>query len=179
MTVTAEQIAAAFAKRVERFGYRKTTVDEIAADLRVSKKTIYVHFAGKAEIYRFIVDRLAAETAAALRAEIAEVAGAGARFEAVARLVLAQTRAHVRATDAAEWSAEFTVAADAFRAGLAVLFREIVEAGIAAGELSVVDAATAVRLVGALFIEYAVVLREDPGFDGDEEFVAAARRFLG
>ena len=35
-----------------KFGYRKVTMDEIAADLHISKNTIYKFFVGKEEIAR-------------------------------------------------------------------------------------------------------------------------------
>jgi len=37
-------------KRMVKFGYRKVTMDEIAKDLGMSKNTIYLHFASKAEM---------------------------------------------------------------------------------------------------------------------------------
>jgi len=37
-------------KRMIKFGYRKVTMDEIAKDLGMSKNTIYLHFASKAEM---------------------------------------------------------------------------------------------------------------------------------
>ncbi|MDH3973917.1 MAG: TetR/AcrR family transcriptional regulator [Deltaproteobacteria bacterium] len=37
-------------KRFFTYGYRKVTMDEIASDLGISKKTLYKHFAGKEEV---------------------------------------------------------------------------------------------------------------------------------
>jgi len=47
-------------KRMVRFGYRKVTMDEIAADLVMSKNTIYLHFKSKVEIAKGLFDRLEA-----------------------------------------------------------------------------------------------------------------------
>ena len=44
--------------RMVRFGYHKVTMDEIAADLRMSKNTIYLHFPGKIEIAKELVERI-------------------------------------------------------------------------------------------------------------------------
>jgi len=42
-------------------GYSGFTMDELATELGMSKKTLYVHFAGKDEIVGAIIDHLAAE----------------------------------------------------------------------------------------------------------------------
>lgn len=42
-------------------GYSRFTMDDLAAGLGMSKKTLYVHFAGKDEIIGAVIDHLAAE----------------------------------------------------------------------------------------------------------------------
>lgn len=42
-------------------GYSRFTMDSLAAELGMSKKTLYVHFAGKDEIIGAVIDHLAAE----------------------------------------------------------------------------------------------------------------------
>ena len=44
------QILSLSKKRFERFGYNKTTVDEIASDAGVSKRTLYQEFESKEKI---------------------------------------------------------------------------------------------------------------------------------
>lgn len=46
-------------------GYRHCTMDELAAELGMSKKTLYVHFAGKDDIVAAILDDLSREIRAA------------------------------------------------------------------------------------------------------------------
>lgn len=47
---TREGILAAADRLFERYGYRKTTVDEIAVEAGIGKGSIYLHFASKEEI---------------------------------------------------------------------------------------------------------------------------------
>ena len=37
--------------KVDRFGFKKTTVDEIAKEARISKRTIYGHFKNKEDLF--------------------------------------------------------------------------------------------------------------------------------
>lgn len=38
--------------RIERFGFKKTTMDELSRDCGISKKTIYLHFKDKEDLDR-------------------------------------------------------------------------------------------------------------------------------
>ncbi|MFA5087921.1 MAG: TetR/AcrR family transcriptional regulator [Candidatus Omnitrophota bacterium] len=54
----AQKILDAAQARMVRFGYHKVTMDEIAADLRMSKNTIYLHFQSKIDIAKELVSRI-------------------------------------------------------------------------------------------------------------------------
>jgi AcrR family transcriptional regulator len=43
--------------RVDRFGFKKTTMDEISKDCKISKKTIYENFADKEDMFRCLLLR--------------------------------------------------------------------------------------------------------------------------
>ena len=51
-TVLVDGILKSAAERFRHYGYKKTTVSEIAADLRISKKTLYAVYPSKEEIAR-------------------------------------------------------------------------------------------------------------------------------
>jgi AcrR family transcriptional regulator len=52
-------------------GYCACTMDDLAAELGMSKKTLYVHFAGKEEIMRAVLDQLGREVRADAEALLA------------------------------------------------------------------------------------------------------------
>lgn len=60
-------------ERAERFGYKKTTMDEISKDCRISKKTIYEHFTDKEELFRSLVMRECQRVTEMLFAQIADI----------------------------------------------------------------------------------------------------------
>lgn len=61
-------------ERAERFGFKKTTMDEISKDCRISKKTIYEHFADKEDMFRSLVLRECHKTNQTLFAQIKDIA---------------------------------------------------------------------------------------------------------
>jgi len=46
-----EDILNSAKKHFDRFGYKKTTLDDIARDMKISKKTIYEHFEDKEDLF--------------------------------------------------------------------------------------------------------------------------------
>jgi len=51
-----QRIVESATEQIKRYGFRKFTVDEIARDLGISKKTIYKYFTGKGDIISTVVD---------------------------------------------------------------------------------------------------------------------------
>lgn len=179
MSVTKDGIADVFAKHVERYGYRKTTLDEVAHDLGISKKTLYVHFEGKREIYAYIVERLASRNRLELAAAVAALPTNTEKVMAIVRMTLRQARAHIVETAEADWRQEYEVAADAFTQATGSLLAQLVGEGVGAGEFVVGDAAFSVRMVTAMVLEYVLMMREDPQLDRDAELIDGIRRYLG
>jgi AcrR family transcriptional regulator len=174
-----EQIAETFERHVAQAGYAKANLDEVARELHISKKTIYVHFDGKREIYAYIVERQAAREQIRLRGMVAELPNHRAKAEALLKYVIGSARAHIAETSEAEWLQEYEIAADAFAKANGDLLREVVAEGIAAGEFAAGDADLAEKMITAMVLEYVVMVNSDPSFDRDEELVERISRFIG
>ena len=95
------------------------------------------------------------------------------------RIMLETARRHVEQTDRDEWLAEYEVAADAFRKANGDLLRELVQAGMDAGEFGPGDARLVEQMLTAMIMEYLLLVREDPSYDRDEELLGRIRRFIG
>jgi AcrR family transcriptional regulator len=179
MPATKDQIADTFAKHVERFGFGKASVEDVAAELGISKRTIYQHFSGKKDLYAFVVDRIAVGEEVRLRDALAGVASYRARMDTFQRLVLTGMRAHIVQTTRADWMQEFEIAYDAMARAYGSIGVELVEGGAAAGEFSMADGVLANALIGAMVTEYGKLVRDTPGYSDDEAIVAAVMRMLG
>ena len=57
-SATADRILDATERLLARFGYDKTTVDDMAREAGVSKRTIYLHFPGKEAVALASIDRV-------------------------------------------------------------------------------------------------------------------------
>ena len=174
-----EQIAETFERLVGEVGYAKATLDDVSSELHISKKTIYVHFDGKREIYAFVVERQAAREQVHLRAMIAGLATQRAKAEALVKFVIGQARGHIDETSREEWLAEYEIAADAFAKANGDLLREVVAEGIATAEFPPGDADLVEKMLAVVILEYVRLVNEEPSYDHDEELVERILRFIG
>lgn len=179
MGATRHDIAEAFERRVNSHGYDGTTLDEVARELKISKKTIYVHFEGKRDIYAHLVARQAQRDKVRLAASVAPLPTYAARVDAVMRYVLDSARAHIAETGEDEWLREYEIAADAFRKANGDLLRELVQGGMDEGEFRTGDASLVEKMVAAMIIEYLLLVNADPSYDRDEELRERIGRFIG
>jgi AcrR family transcriptional regulator len=179
VSATKHEIAEAFERLVNSRGYDGATLDEVARELKISKKTIYVHFEGKRDIYAHLVARQAKRDKVRLAASVAALPTYAARVEAVVRYLLDTARIHIAETAEDEWLREYEIAADAFRKANGDLLRELVQGGMDAGEFRAGDASLVEKMVAAMIIEYLLLVNADPSYDRDEELRERIGRFIG
>lgn len=178
MGTTREQIAETFERHVNSRGYTGTTLDEIARELRISKKTIYTHFDGKREIYEHVVARQARREKTRLAASVSALPTYAEKVDAFVRSVLEMGREHIVKTGKDEWLSEFEIAADAFRKAQGDLLRELVQGGMDSKEFRAGDASLVEKMVVAMVVEYLVLVNADPTYDRDTELVERIGRFV-
>jgi AcrR family transcriptional regulator len=179
MNTTRQRITEAFERRVESAGYDKANLDDIARELKISKKTIYVHFDGKRDIYAHVVARTAQRMKAQLAASVAALPTYRQRVEAAVCSMLDMARTHIADTGEDEWLREYEIAADAFRKANGDLLRELVEGGMEAGEFRPGDASLVERMVTTMIVEYLVLVNADPSYDRDTELLGRIVAFIG
>lgn len=179
MNTTKQRITEAFERRVESDGYDKANLDDIARELKISKKTIYAHFDGKRDIYATVVARTAQRMKLQLAATVAPLPTYRQRVEAAVRSLLDVARAHIDETGEDEWLREYEIAADAFRKANGDLLRELVQGGMDAGEFKSGDAPLVERMVTAMIVEYLVLVNADPSYDRDVELLERIVGFIG
>jgi AcrR family transcriptional regulator len=76
----AASILGATAQLLARYGYSKTTIDDVAREAGIGKGSVYLHFASKEEIVLSLVDRAVREVLGELRTIAADDASATNRM---------------------------------------------------------------------------------------------------
>ena len=70
------KILDAVARLIEQYGLKKFTVDEVAAELHISKKTLYQYFSGKDEMIREYFEEILGSD----RQSVLDAVGSGRSF---------------------------------------------------------------------------------------------------
>ncbi len=179
MPATKQEIADTFERHVVRFGYAKASVEDVAAELGISKRTIYQHFDSKRDLYSFIIGRVAEKERVRLHEMIADGPTPRAKMEQFLGVVVGGMRQHIQETSKADWMQEFELAYEAMASAYGAIGVELVEEGNAAGEFDFADAWLANEMIGAMITHYGVLVRDDTTLDEDEAVVAALMRMLG
>jgi AcrR family transcriptional regulator len=177
MPATRDDIARQFMALAFHYGYRRTSIDDVARALRISKTTVYEHFASK----EVLLAEAVALAARGQRASVeARLTGATAleRVTEVIGAALADVRAfytsdpHPEMVEPAEMTAR--VNAEVYEP----MVRDIIAAGVASGELDVPDVDLAAAFVMAIGMEAVRRIRLDPASRPEDAMTDAVLRML-
>jgi AcrR family transcriptional regulator len=120
-----------------QFGIRRVTMDDIARELRISKKTIYRHFPDKEAMVNACADRLASEVMPAVQAALVAEGRVTDRLSralqalgTVPRMISSQFLADVRSDYPQVWQR-----IDDRRRGVIAHFEQLINDGIDAGDI--------------------------------------------
>ncbi len=152
-----------------RFGYRKMTVEDIAAEAGIGKGTVYLHFSSKEEVVLSHVDRIVDR----LKEKLKEIARSNSPAAERLRLMLL-TRVLFRFDSIQHYTQSLNDLLAALRPGLlarravyfeeeAEIFAEVLSSGRQSGELSFADEhSTAYALLQATngLLPYSLSTRE-------------------
>jgi AcrR family transcriptional regulator len=82
-----EKILTRFQQYFSRLGFKKTSVDDVARDLRVSKKTVYRLFSTKEKVFYEIVSRVARQIAVGMWQDLAGLPSAAVKIEGLVTII--------------------------------------------------------------------------------------------
>lgn len=165
------RIAGAFEKHFLHFGFKKTTVDEVAAELGSSKKTIYHYFSSKDEIFYFIISRKAKARREMIEKKIRHLETASEKMEAMIRINFSEFRKiHKKKLKAMDGRFQSEIAAAAFREAFYQMVSNIVIQGVENKEFEVCDHEVTVKYIQALISETVMIMREQ-GIEEPEDFL--------
>jgi len=174
-----DEIADGFARYFKHFGYKKTSVDGVAKDLKISKKTIYEHFSTKEEIFYYVVYRVANQFRRRMEKDLEASPTSRDKLENLIRIIFKQTRQWLKeGNDAFEFKYKYRIAELAFKDAYSDLVGRIVEEGKKAGEFTFSSRDLTVRFIQGIIKEAMDMVLEDQDASVEEEAVRAIMNIL-
>lgn len=173
------RIAGAFEKHFLHFGFKKTTVDEVAAELGSSKKTIYHYFSSKDEIFYFIISRKAKARREMIEKKIRHLDTASEKMEAMIRINFSEFRKiHKKKIKAMDERFQSEIAAGAFREAFYQMVSGIITEGVDEKEFEVCDHEMTVKYIQALISETVMIMREQKIEEPEDFLICTVNKIL-
>ncbi len=164
-----ELIANSFQKHFEHFGFKKTSVDDIAQELQISKKTIYQFFNKKEEIFYFVMQRVAGQYVKSMEKKLDQDNTASGKMEKLVLLIFSETKKWLKKNDSFEFKYKYEIAELAFREAYGKLFKQIVEEGMSSGEFTKTPLDLKVTFIKGLISESMKLLCANPVLEIEAE----------
>lgn len=173
-----DEIAWTFHGFLARYGYRRTSLDEVCRALRISKKSLYVQFASKEELYAYAMTLWAADQRARVETRIT-TGTAVDRLREVIAIAFADAREGFAAWPDGDISDPPDLLQEVNERVFGPLIRDLIVAGVAEGAFRVADPDMSARFCVALGLEGMRLLRLDPRSDPAPAVADAVLRLVG
>ncbi len=173
-----DQIADAFQRYFHQFGFKKTSVDEVAHDLQISKKTIYQQFSSKEEILQYIIQRNAQVFLQGMLVELPQKLDERQRLEQLIRMIHRVARDFQQQNVSQEFQFRLEIADAAYHQAYAHLLAELVSSGVQRGVFHCIDLQTTIHYVDLVVTESLRWMLQHPEKPVEEETVRAVLQIL-
>ena len=149
-----EKIAESFEKHYNQFGFKKTSVDDISRDLKISKKTIYKHFSSKEQIFNFLVQRIAGQFHEMIEPKLEGFSTYEKKMEQLVFIIFQDIRNWLKESqDSFEFRFQFELTQKAFQNAYHSLVKELFIAGIENGEFSKTNVELTIKFLDSILLE--------------------------
>jgi AcrR family transcriptional regulator len=149
-----DKIAESFEKHYNQFGFKKTSVDDISHDLRISKKTIYKYFNSKEHIFNFLVQKIAGQFHEMIEPKLDEFPTYEKKMEQLVLVIFQDVRNWLKeSNNSFEFRFKFELTQKAFQEAYHALVKDLYIAGIEKGEFSKTNIDLTVRFLDSILLE--------------------------
>jgi len=173
-----EVIADTFQKHFNHFGYKKTSIDDISAELHISKKTIYEHFSTKEEIFYFIVSRIAHQYLRSMEQDLVKFSTYNEKLTRLIHLIFTEAKKWLKENDAFEFRYKYEIGELAFKDAYIELLQKLVTQGMESGEFAHAPIDMTVRLIQGMISESIRLVSVNPDLQIEDHLTEATLKLL-
>jgi len=177
MPATKDEIALSFMALAVHFGFRRTAVEDVARQLKISKKTIYEYFPSKDALLEYALELAALEQRRRVESLLTETTALGRSLE-VTRIALSDARAGFAQNPGVDLVEPPEIQTRVNDRVYGPMIRDLLAEGIATGEFKIADVDLTSRFVQAIGMEAVRRIHDDPESLPEEATVEAIRRLM-
>lgn len=178
MNIAKDQLADCFEKHFNHFGFKKTSVDDVAKELKISKKTIYQFFSTKEEIFQYVVSRIAHEYSVEIEQKLTGNISYHEKLSTLLRMIFSESRKWFINNDAFDVKHKYEIAVLAFQDAYRELIRKIINEGNEAKEFNEVPVDITMRFINGLIAESMKILYASPKINVEDDLIRAVFKLI-
>lgn len=172
-------IADSFQRHYFHFGYRKTTLDEIAKDCGISKKTIYTFFSNKEDVYYYIVSRNAHKYCIKMGKKLRLKITIFEKLKMLVEMIFAENLAWIKKGNSAfEFKNKYEIASKAFQNAYQNILKTILEDSVRKNEIPEQNINLKVRFISILITEGVRLFNEEQNLSLEKEVTLAVEKII-
>jgi AcrR family transcriptional regulator len=153
-------------------------VDDISAELHISKKTIYQYFSTKEEIFYYVVSRIARQYLRRMERDLARFATYGEKLAQLVRLIFAEAKKWLKENDAFEFRYKYEIGELAFKDAYGELLQTLVKQGIESKEFSQAPVELTTRLIQGMIAESIRLVTANPDLEVEDHLTESILKLL-
>jgi AcrR family transcriptional regulator len=173
-----EKIADAFLRHFSHFGFKKTSVDQVSHELKISKKTIYQYFDTKEKIFYYVVHRIALDYCRRMEMELEKSRSVREKISRLLRMIFSESKKWLRSNDAFEFRYKHEIGELAFRDAYGDLLRRLIQSGMERGEFPRRDIEPTLGFIQGILGETMKALAKNPKQSLEDQTEQAVFRVL-
>lgn len=175
---TREKIAERFKTHFDHFGFKKTSVDDIAKELKISKKTIYQFFTSKEKIFYYVISNVARGIRKGMEKQLKAYPSHQKRLEVLIRMIFDKSRTWLHQNDAFEFKYKYEIAALAFKDAFSSLLKEIISKGMETGDFNEGPVDLKISFIQGIITEAMNLLTANPELAIEDEVISSVGKIL-
>ncbi|MCJ7666248.1 MAG: TetR/AcrR family transcriptional regulator [Actinobacteria bacterium] len=173
-----EKIADAFKKHFNYFGFKKTSVDDVAKELKVSKKTIYQIFTSKEKIFYYIVTRIAIGIKIGMEKDLQKFQSENEKLGYIIVQIFDKSKNWLKKNDAFEFRYKYEIGSLAFKDAFKDLLVKIVKSGMEKGEFKQAPLEIKVRFIEGVISGGMDMIAQNPDQEVVEDVIDSVLKML-
>jgi AcrR family transcriptional regulator len=173
-----EVIADFFEQHFTHYGFKKTSVNDVSSELKMSKKTIYNFFSTKEEIFYYVVSRAARKICLDMERKLASCKTSEEKLINLMSMIFKQSKEWLKKNDAFEFKYKFELAELAFKESQGELTKKVLLEGMASGEFTIANVDLTMCFIKGLVSESMRLLSSNPELNIESETVKSIFKLI-
>ncbi len=157
-----DEIAEIFKKYFHHYGFKKTSVDDVAAEMHISKKTIYEYFESKEAVFAYIIQREANQAGNAMSRRLEGLTTATERMQMLIHMIFDNASLYLKSSQGLDLHDRDDMANLVFQAAYESILMRVVDDGLQTGEFRLTGDELGRSFLKAVIQQGLQVMRQDP-----------------